>query len=74
VLFTTPRELELLKGMCNCYAYCGANFEETVGMVSGARGLEVEDVKQILKGIKELHGNEREYLELRKRLPKDFEV
>ncbi len=60
--------------MSNCYAVCGANFENTVGMVSGARGLDPQEVKQILREIREKHSNEREYLELRKTLPEDFEV
>jgi len=41
-------------------------------MVGGARGLEPDEVKQILKRIKESHGQDKEYLQLRSRLPADF--
>ena len=74
ILLTTPRELELLQGMGNCYAACGADFEDTVGMVGNARGLEPREVKQILRHIKEVHGNEDEYMRLRGRLPKEFSM
>ena len=37
--------------MCNCYATCGADFENTVRMVSRARGLKSDDVKEILNQI-----------------------
>jgi hypothetical protein len=71
-LFTTPKELELLQGMGNCYAACGADFEDTVSMVGNARGLEPKEVKQILIHIKEAHANEEDYKRLRSRLPKEF--
>jgi hypothetical protein len=71
---TTPKELELLQGMGNCYATCGADFEDTVSMVGNARGLEPREVKQILRHIKEAHGNENEYIRLRSRLPKEFSM
>ena len=64
------RELELLQGMVNCYNTCHANFEETVGMVSSARGLTAEEVKATLSRLKEAGGEE--YGALRGRLPKDF--
>lgn len=70
--FTTPRELELLNGMCNCYSVCGADFEDTIRMVGRSRGLEPKQVREILDRIKETHSDEREYLDLRKRLPADF--
>jgi hypothetical protein len=58
--------------MGNCYATCGANFEDTVSMVGSARGLEPKEVKEILTHIKEAHGKEEEYLRLRSRLPEEF--
>ena len=60
--------------MGNCYETCGADFEDTVRMVGNARGIEPEEVKQILKHVKEIHGNEKEYLTLRGRLPEDFPI
>ncbi len=64
------RERELLQGMVNCYNTCHANFEETVGMVSSARGLTPEDVKATLDRLREAGGED--YRTLRNRLPKDF--
>ncbi len=58
--------------MCNCYRACGADFEGTVSMVGGARGLTSEEVKEILSRIKEEHGTEAEYLEMKKNLPSNF--
>ena len=66
----TSRERELLQGMVNCYNACHANFEETVGMVGSGRGLTSEEVKEILRRLKEAGGED--YLALRSRLPKDF--
>lgn len=71
-LTTTPKETELLQGMGNCYAACGADFEGTVTMVGNARGIEPREVKKILKNIKEAYGNDEGYLRLRRRLPKEF--
>ncbi|MDA4126605.1 MAG: hypothetical protein OK452_05310 [Thaumarchaeota archaeon] len=34
----SPKDRELLEGMCNCYSVCGEGFEETVRMVASARG------------------------------------
>lgn len=68
----TPRELELLQGMRNCYSVCHANFEDTIEMVGGSRGLEPEEVKQILLRIKENYSNDKEYKELRAQLPREF--
>ena len=68
----TARELELLRGMRNCYSVCHANFEETIEMVGGSRGLQPEEVKQMLIHIKENYSNEKEYKELRAQLPKEF--
>jgi hypothetical protein len=66
----TPKERELLQGMVNCYNTCHANFEETVGMVSSARGLDPEEVKEILNSLKSAGGDE--YQAFRIRLPNDF--
>jgi hypothetical protein len=69
---TTPKELELLQGMGNCYAACGADFEDTVSMVGNARGLEPKEVKEMLERIKKNYGSDKEYLRFRSRLPKEF--
>ncbi len=68
----TPRELELLRGMRNCYSACHANFERTIEMVGEARGLEPEDVKRMRLHIKENNSDEKEYKELRAQFPKEF--
>lgn len=68
----TPKELELLQGMRNCYSACHANFEGTVEMVGEARGLEPDEVEQMLIHIKENSSTEKEYKELRAQLPKEF--
>jgi hypothetical protein len=66
----TPKERELLHGMVNCYHVCRADFEETVGMVSSARGLSPDEVKEVLQRLKEAGGDE--YKTLRRRLPEEF--
>jgi hypothetical protein len=58
--------------MGNCYATCHADFEGTVKMVGNARGLSEDEVKAMLKQVKERHGNDEDYKALRKRLPEDF--
>jgi len=58
--------------MRNCYSVCGANFEDTIEMVGGSRGLQPEEVKQMLFQIKEKYSSEKEYKELRAQLPKEF--
>jgi hypothetical protein len=58
--------------MRNCYSVCHANFEETIEMVGGSRGLEPEEVKRMLIRIREKYSNEKEYRELRVQLPKEF--
>jgi hypothetical protein len=70
----TPREKELMQGMSNCYRVCGANFEETVSMVGSARGLSSSQVKEMLAQIKEKHGRDKDFLELRKNLPSEFPI
>jgi len=66
----SPKERELLQGMVNCYNTCHANFEETIRMVSSARGLTGDEVKATLQRLKQA-GSE-EYRALRGRLPSDF--
>ena len=66
----TPRELELMNGMVNCYNACHANFEETVEMVGSARGLSPEEVKGILERLKQEDGSQ--YKALRQKLPDEF--
>jgi hypothetical protein len=67
-----PRERELMTGMGNCYAACGANFEETIGMVAESRKLTPEQVKETLAEIRVKYGNDADYQTLRNRLPVSF--
>ncbi len=66
----TPRELELMHGMVNCYHVCHANFEGTTEMVGSARGLSSQEVKEILERLRREDGDE--YKELREKLPDEF--
>lgn len=66
------RERELLTGMGNCFAACGADFEGTVGMVADARGRTVEDVKGTLARMRTQYGGDPDYRGLRERLPESF--
>ena len=68
----TPRDQELLEGMCNCYSVCGEDFEDTVRMVAGSRGRTTDDVKKTLSRLAKESGTEAEYLALRNRLPAEF--
>ncbi|MDA4128922.1 MAG: hypothetical protein OK422_05670 [Thaumarchaeota archaeon] len=68
----TPREHELLRGMCNCYSSCGDDFENTVRMVANARGLGPDAVKATLVEIAKKYSDTPEYRELRSRLPAEF--
>lgn len=68
----TPREEELLTGMGNCFAACGANFEETVEMVAGSRGLTTASVKETLRSLRERFGDDPGFQRLRRRLPAEF--
>jgi hypothetical protein len=68
----TPREEELLTGMGNCYAACHANFEETVGMVAGNRGLSADAVKATLRSMRERFDDDPQFQRLRGRLPEEF--
>ncbi|MFZ1023589.1 MAG: hypothetical protein WAN87_05590 [Thermoplasmata archaeon] len=67
-----PRERELMTGMGNCYAACGANYEETIGMVAETRKLTPEQVKGMLAEIRAKYGNDVDYQALRNRLPATF--
>ena len=58
--------------MCNCYAACGDDFENTVRMVAGARRLTPDTVKDMLERMAGTYSEEKEYKELRKKLPYDF--
>jgi hypothetical protein len=68
----TPREEELLTGMGNCYAACHADFEETVGMVAGNRGLTPDAVKATLRSMRERFDGDPTFRQLRGRLPEEF--
>jgi hypothetical protein len=61
-----------MTGMGNCYASCHEDFEHTVEMVGGARGLTAGQVKRMLESIRENYGSDPDYQKLRGRLPKDF--
>ena len=67
-----PGDQELLEGMCNCYAVCGDDFENTVRMVAGSRGRTPDDVKKTLSRLAKENATEAGYLELRGRLPAEF--
>jgi hypothetical protein len=67
-----PRERELMTGMGNCYAACGANFEDTIGMVAETRRLTPEQVKEMLADIRAKYGNDADYQALRNRVPASF--
>ncbi|HYK93023.1 MAG TPA: hypothetical protein VEY07_03150 [Thermoplasmata archaeon] len=69
-----PVDRELMEGMGNCYAACGANFDETVRMVSSSRDRTPEDVVQTLRRLRSESGSTEEYLRLRARFPADFPV
>ncbi|MFQ5918945.1 MAG: hypothetical protein ACE5I4_02720 [Thermoplasmata archaeon] len=63
---------ELLTGMVNCYDVCREDFEETVRMVSSARGLTPDIVKARLHRMREEFGETDGYQALRARLPDEF--
>jgi len=67
-----PQERELLTGMGNCYEACGADFEDTIGMVADSRRRTPEDVKQTLARMAQRYGADPEYQRLRGRLPPSF--
>jgi hypothetical protein len=66
------RERELLTGMGNCFAACGADFDRTVGMVSDSRGRDPQEVKTTLARMKAAYAEDEEYRALRRRLPDSF--
>lgn len=68
----TPREKELLTGMGNCYAACGADFEGTVEMVANSRRLAPDQVRGLLEGMRARFAADPEYQSLRRRLPESF--
>jgi hypothetical protein len=68
----TPKERELLQGMGNCYASCGDDFENTVGMVASARGRTSSDVKETLANMAKNYASDKDYVTLRSRLPAEF--
>jgi hypothetical protein len=68
----SPKDRELLEGMCNCYSVCGEDFEGTVRMVAGARDRTAVDVKETLSRLAMENGTEDEYRSLRGRLPAEF--
>ena len=68
----SPRDKELLEGMCNCYSACGDGFDNTVMMVAGSRGRSSQDVKETLSRLAQENKGQAEYLALRSRLPSEF--
>lgn len=58
--------------MGNCYEACHADYEDTVGMVGGARGLNSDEVKKMLGEMRLKYGESDDYKALRARLPKEF--
>jgi hypothetical protein len=68
----SPRDRELLQGMCNCYSACGDDFENTVRMVAGARGRTTDDVKETLLRLAKENAGGQEYGTFRSRLPTEF--
>ncbi len=71
-LSVDSRERELLTGMGNCYEACHDDFDGTVGMVAQTRKRTPEDVKTTLARMRERFHEDRDYRELRDRLPPDF--
>ncbi|MEM0173867.1 MAG: hypothetical protein QXI16_05110 [Sulfolobaceae archaeon] len=69
-----PLERELLRAAVRCYRACGEGFEETVRMISEARGLDPEFTKRVLMNLKNKYKDDKEYLELRAQLPEDFPI
>ncbi len=68
----TPRDRELLEGMCNCYSVCGDDFESTARMIASSRGRTTADVKETLVMLAKNHGHDKDYMTLRSKLPADF--
>ena len=68
------RERELLTGMGNCFEACGADFEETIGMVARSRHRTPQDVKETLTSMARRYAPDPEYRKLRARLPPSFPI
>lgn len=68
----TPRDQELLEGMCNCYAVCGEDFDNTLRMVAGSRGRSTDEVKKTLLRLAMESATNPEYRALRGKLPAEF--
>jgi hypothetical protein len=66
------REKELLTGMGNCFAACGADFEGTVEMVAQTRSRSPDEVKATLARMKAEFSELEDYQRLRRRLPSSF--
>ena len=58
--------------MGNCFDACHANFEETVEMVAGNRGLTPDGVKATLRSLRQRFPVDPTFLRLRGRLPDEF--
>ena len=58
--------------MGNCYAACGADWEDTVGMVSSSRHRTPDDVIATLRQMAAKYGSEKDYQALRSRVPAAF--
>ncbi|MGA8603663.1 MAG: hypothetical protein WB788_01165 [Thermoplasmata archaeon] len=67
-----PNERELLTGMGNCFEACGADFDDTVGMVADSRHRSREDVKETLASMARRYSLDSDYRKLRDRLPPTF--
>jgi hypothetical protein len=70
----TPQEEELLRAAGNCYNACREGFDETVRMISEARGLDPVYVKNLLMNLRLKYKEDPTYLRLRARLPADFPI
>ena len=68
----TPRDRELMEGMGNCYAACGASFPETLRMVAGTRHRDPAEVAEALRRIARESAQDPEYRALRDRVPTEF--
>lgn len=69
-----PADRELLTGMGNCFEACGADFPETLRMVSEARRRTPEDVLATLQRLRKGCSADPEYQRLRARFPAEFPV
>ena len=67
-------EYELLNAACNCYDACHKDFNETIEMISNARGLNPKFTEALLIAVRARYSNTKEYQRLRKRLPEEFPI